>query len=115
LTGFIHLCRLAGPMSTAAAGTVLTLSKIPLKFKPFGLPKETIIPELKKLSRPDAALVTSVMTYWYPGVKEAVELARLVFPGVPVILGGNYATLYLRHAAEAIAPDFLFQGSDNTY
>jgi radical SAM superfamily enzyme YgiQ (UPF0313 family) len=38
------------------------------------------------------------MTYWYPGVAAAIRLARERFPGVPVILGGIYATLCPEHA-----------------
>ncbi len=38
------------------------------------------------------------MTYWYPGVTAAIRLAKEHFPGVPVILGGIYASLCPDHA-----------------
>ncbi|HPC47172.1 MAG TPA: radical SAM protein, partial [Deltaproteobacteria bacterium] len=60
---------------------------------------------LDALPRPDAVLVTSMMTYWYPGVFEAIRLIRQRLEGVPVILGGVYATLCHGHAR-------LFSGAD---
>jgi len=38
------------------------------------------------------------MTYWYPGVREAILMATRVHPGIPVILGGIYARLCRDHA-----------------
>ena len=49
--------------------------------------------ELRLVEKPAAILVTSLMTYWYPGVVEVIRLAREVHPGTPVILGGIYARL----------------------
>ena len=60
--------------------------------------------------RPDLVLVTSVMTYWYPGVAAAVGLVREVFPGAPVVLGGVYATLMPEHARAATGADFIAAG-----
>jgi radical SAM superfamily enzyme YgiQ (UPF0313 family) len=64
---------------------------------------------LTEIRRPDAILITSLMTYWYPGVVEAAALARQVHPGVPVILGGIYATLCPDHALRVTGADRLFQ------
>jgi radical SAM superfamily enzyme YgiQ (UPF0313 family) len=61
--------------------------------------------------RPDVVLVTSGMTYWYPGVVEAVRLARTVYPRVPVVVGGVYATLLPEHCAAATGADFVAAGS----
>jgi radical SAM superfamily enzyme YgiQ (UPF0313 family) len=61
--------------------------------------------ELKKVGNPAAILVTSLMTYWYPGVREAIRISRRVHPEVPVILGGIYARLCLKHATEDSRPD----------
>jgi hypothetical protein len=38
------------------------------------------------------------MTYWYPGVVEAIARVRARFGAVPVVLGGVYATLCTDHA-----------------
>ena len=37
------------------------------------------------------------MTYWYPGVREAAELAASRYRDVPLVAGGNYATLLPDH------------------
>ncbi len=50
------------------------------------------------------------MTYWYPGVAVAIRLAREHFPGVPVILGGIYATLCPEHAREHSGADRVVAG-----
>ncbi len=57
--------------------------------------------ELRKIRKPSAILITSLMTYWYPGVRKAVSLVKKVHPGVPVILGGIYARLCPDHALVA--------------
>ena len=59
---------------------------------------------------PAAILVTSLMTYWYPGVAAADRLAREHFPGAPVILGGVYATLCPDHAREHSGADRVVTG-----
>jgi radical SAM superfamily enzyme YgiQ (UPF0313 family) len=50
------------------------------------------------------------MTYWYPGVVAAIRQVRDVFPGVPVVLGGIYATLCSDHAARHAGADFVLPG-----
>ncbi|MBI4642223.1 MAG: B12-binding domain-containing radical SAM protein [Deltaproteobacteria bacterium] len=59
---------------------------------------------------PDAILVTSLMTYWYPGVQAAIRLAREQFPETPVILGGIYATLCPEHARRHSGADLVITG-----
>ncbi len=61
-------------------------------------------------TRPDAVLVGSMMTYWYPGVVDAIRDIRSVWPGVPVILGGTYATLCERHARDVSGADAVLAG-----
>jgi radical SAM superfamily enzyme YgiQ (UPF0313 family) len=62
------------------------------------------------MPRPDAVFVTSMMTYWYPGVFEAIDAVRHVFPGVPIVLGGNYATLCPEHARCYSGADIVAEG-----
>ncbi len=86
------------------------LKWLPRRYKRYGLPPEVVEADLCGGPAPDAVLVTSRMTYWYPGVVEAIKLCRRVFPGVPVLLGGIYATLCPDHARELSRPDVLFEG-----
>ena len=52
------------------------------------------------------------MTYWYPGVVEIADRVRRLWPGVPMILGGTYATLCSDHARRHVEPDLLVEGPD---
>jgi len=74
------------------------LAHVPRRYGRYGIPVESFDKELASAERPDAVLVTSGMTYWYPGSWLAVERTRERFPDVPVILGGIYATLCPDHA-----------------
>ncbi len=89
------------------------LSHIDRKFCRYGLPIELIDRELQnRIEKPDLICLTSIMTYWYPAVKDMYILLKKYFPDTPIILGGIYATLAHEHARENIAPDYLFTGSD---
>lgn len=76
----------------------------------YGLPLEVVQAELAAQPRPDAVLVTSMMTYWYPGPFEAIRLAQACWPGVPVALGGVYATLCTDHARAHSKADVVLSG-----
>jgi radical SAM superfamily enzyme YgiQ (UPF0313 family) len=83
---------------------------IPRRFARYGLPEDIVLDELRRCARPDAILVTSIMTYWYMGPQRVVELCRSIFPDVPVILGGIYASLMPEHARQTVKPDYLVTG-----
>jgi len=61
--------------------------------------------------QPDVVLVTCMMTYWYHGAFEAVSIMHELFPGVPVVLGGIYATLCPEHAREKSGADAVITES----
>lgn len=88
----------------------VVLEHIPRKYARFGISVDAFRKRLLSQPAPDAVLVTSLMTYWYPGPQHVVELIREIYPGVPVILGGIYATLLPDHAKKTIKPDFLVTG-----
>src|SRR5690606_17136572 len=71
---------------------------VPLTWRRYGLPLDVAQSELAARPRPDVVLVTSRMTYWYPGVVESIAAVRRQWPGAPVALGGIYATLSPDHA-----------------
>lgn len=83
---------------------------IPRRYARYGISVEAFELDLLAAGRPDAILVTSLMTYWYSGVVEAVSLAKQIFPGVPVILGGIYATLCRDHALAFSGADHVVAG-----
>ena len=89
------------------------LKDIPRKFSRYGLPKDLAASYLKGLCPPDLIIVTSVMTYWYPGVFEAIQTVKEIFPTVPIVLGGVYATLCYEHAQKSGADHVLKGGIDS--
>jgi len=46
------------------------LGGIPRTYSRYGIPPEWLREDLRSIPRPDLILVTSLMTYWYPGVQE---------------------------------------------
>lgn len=88
------------------------LRKYDFTFRRHGIPVELFRSLAIDGPRPDIVLVTSVMTYWYHGAFEAISLVRDIFPDVPIVLGGIYATLCTEHArensgADAVVTEFL--------
>ncbi len=86
------------------------LDAIPRKFSRYGITPEIFHYELSSMEKPDAILVTSFMTYWYVGVQETIRELRNVFPDVPVMLGGVYATLLPEHSAQKSGADVVITG-----
>ena len=84
---------------------------IPRRYKRYGMPRRIFIDTLERVRRPDHILVTSAMTYWYPGVFEAIRILRRRFPGVKIILGGIYATLCADHARTYSGADIVLPGA----
>jgi radical SAM superfamily enzyme YgiQ (UPF0313 family) len=86
------------------------LKNTPRKFARYGLSEKAFLQTLSLETEPDLVLVTSIMTYWYPGVHHAIELTREVWPGMSVILGGAYATLCPDHARQHSGADLVMTG-----
>ncbi len=81
------------------------LRHVPRYFCRYGIPDETFDALITDGPKPDVVLVTSVMTYWYHGVFEAVRRIKTLLPDVPVVLGGIYATLCRDHAVRCSGAD----------
>jgi len=86
------------------------LTSIPRRYKRYGISPDIFRDDLRAEERPDVVLVTSMMTYWYPGVFSVIRQVRDVFPGVPVVLGGIYTTLCREHAARYAGADYVLPG-----
>jgi radical SAM superfamily enzyme YgiQ (UPF0313 family) len=65
----------------------------------YGIPRQDVVTDLARAENPSAILITSLMTYWYPGVKEVISICREIHPRAPVLLGGIYARLCENHAS----------------
>ena len=86
------------------------LKEIPRYYYRFGVPPRLFRDALVEIPEPQAVLITSLMTYWYPGVQEAVTLVKEVFPKTPLVLGGLYAGLLPDHARTRSDADYLITG-----
>jgi radical SAM superfamily enzyme YgiQ (UPF0313 family) len=85
---------------------------LPRRYKRYGLPKELFEELLRGQMPPDLILVTSGMTYWYPGVFEAIGILKERFGRTPLILGGIYARLCAEHARKNSGADFVYDGNN---
>jgi radical SAM superfamily enzyme YgiQ (UPF0313 family) len=81
---------------------------IPRRFRRYGKPREEFQEYLKRESF-DAVLIQTLMTYWYPGVREVIEDVRRFRPTAKIILGGVYATLCPSHA-RSLGADLVIEG-----
>lgn len=86
------------------------LKHIPRYYSRYGLPIGLFRRQLDIVNKPAIILVTSGMTYWYPGVLHTIALLKQKWPDVPVILGGVYASLCPEHARKYAQADYLVQG-----
>ncbi|MGP7970135.1 MAG: B12-binding domain-containing radical SAM protein [Desulfobaccales bacterium] len=107
-------CR-SGPFGTGRypkeiVPTPAPLADVPRRFGRYGIQEADFRARLALLSPPAAVLVTSLMTYWYPGVIAAIRLVKECFPGAPVILGGIYASLCADHARAESGADLVLAG-----
>ncbi|WP_296893043.1 cobalamin-dependent protein [uncultured Methanobrevibacter sp.] len=62
---------------------------------------------------PNFVLITSVFTYWFNEVKEAVNLSKELLPNVDVMVGGILASLVDDLQAEGIKCDYVHKGVVN--
>jgi radical SAM superfamily enzyme YgiQ (UPF0313 family) len=83
---------------------------VPRRYGRYGLPLDRFDDLLDRAPAPDLVLVASGMTYWYPGVVEAIQRVRARFGAVPVVLGGVYATLCAAHARQHAGADWVLEG-----
>lgn len=91
-----------GKIARRRVPTPAVLGDVDRPFARYGMPRQELRRRIEA-ARPDIVLVTSGMTYWYPGVEEVVSACADAARGVPVVIGGVYATLAPEHCA-SIAP-----------
>jgi hypothetical protein len=86
------------------------LQGIPRRYRRYGYAPLFVTRALDRMEPPDLVLVTSFMTYWYPGVVETIRLIRSRLGSVPIVLGGIYATLCTDHAKRHSGADQVIAG-----
>jgi len=99
-----------GPFRKTQIHLPAGLDHINRKFSRYGILPQWFEADLKWIDKPDLIFVTSLMTYWASGVKETIDCVKGVFPDVPVILGGIYASLCHDHAVRTSGADLVVKG-----
>jgi hypothetical protein len=87
-----------GPFASEVVAKPPIFADIPRYYRRYGLPRSSFQARLAAAAPYDVALIQTVMTYWYPGVKEVIEDIRALSPQTRIVLGGVYATLCPHHA-----------------
>ena len=98
------------PFFKEKAASPEPLKGLSRRFRRYGAKREEMEAELRAAKTPDLVLVTTIMTYWYPGAVEAVRLVRTVFPKAKIVVGGIYTSLCPSHAAEQMAASRPYRG-----
>jgi radical SAM superfamily enzyme YgiQ (UPF0313 family) len=91
------------------------LKHVSRSYSRYGISRQAFVKDLESVKNPAAILVTSLMTYWYPGVLEAISLAKKTHPDTPVILGGIYACLCRDHALRLAGADSVVSQEDSSH
>ena len=86
------------------------VSFVPRRYGRYGIPADRLEANLAAAPKPDVILVSSGMTYWYPGVVEVIARLRAHFGNALVVLGGVYATLSHDHAQLNSGADLVIAG-----
>ncbi|MBD3236152.1 MAG: radical SAM protein [Candidatus Eisenbacteria bacterium] len=85
---------------------------LPRPYRRYGISPAQLRRRLAAVGEPAALLVSSQMTYWYPGLRQSVSLARELWPGIPALLGGGYAALSTEHARTTPGIDAVLPSRD---
>jgi len=68
------------------------------KYRIYGWNKEVVREYLRNHKNFDLILITSGMTYWYPGIRKTIDFLKEIYPDTVYILGGRYVFLCKKHA-----------------
>ena len=105
-----HLRNGRGPFLKTLIPKPKGLEDVSRNYCRYGIKEKWFIADLLSFPKPDLVLVTSMMTYWYPGLQKTIKVIKETLTGVPVILGGIYASLCSDHAADHSGADRVVTG-----
>ncbi len=91
-------------------GDTSRLPRVRQAFSRYGVLPQWFIRDLETMDRPDLIFVTSIMAYWASGAAETIQAIKSVYPNVPVVLGGIYASLCHEHALAHSGADRVMAG-----
>ncbi len=99
-----------GEFASVEVAKPVPFAEFPRRYRRYGLPRQLLQRFLADAGPFDVALVQTVMTYWYPGVREVLEDLRRLSPRTRIVLGGVYATLCPEHA-RGLGADLVIEGT----
>jgi radical SAM superfamily enzyme YgiQ (UPF0313 family) len=102
-----------GPYFKTRIAKPVGLEDIKRNYCRYGITVNAFKQSLLSVPKPDLVLVTSLMTYWYAGIQETIQVIREVFEQTPVVLGGIYAGLYPDHAEKSSGADRVVSRPDD--
>jgi len=103
-----------GPYVKTSIPKPAGLNSVERNYSRYGILPEWFEQDVKDLPKPDMVMVTCLMTYWYPGLFETIRAVRAIYPNVPIVLGGIYATLCHDHAVLHSGADYVLSGPGGT-
>jgi radical SAM superfamily enzyme YgiQ (UPF0313 family) len=96
-----------GPFLKVQIAKPAGLEDVSRNYCRYGIRRNWFKQDLLTIEKPDLIFITSLMTYWYPGIKETIKIIKEIFPDVPLVLGGIYASLCTEHAQKHSGADFV--------
>jgi hypothetical protein len=99
-----------GSFDSTVVDTPMPLRGMPRRYRRYGIDRDAFRRFLREHGPFDVALIQTVMTYWYPGVREVLQDLHDLAPGARTVLGGVYATLCPAHARR-LGADLVVEGS----
>ena len=99
-----------GPYRKTPIPKPIGFKDIARRYSRYGIDPAWFRNDLLALPKPDIILMTSLMTYWYPGIQETIHIIRETLPKTPIVLGGIYASLCHDHALSHCPADHVVQG-----
>jgi len=97
-----------GPFLKVRISKPKGLEDVSRNYSRYGIKIKWFKKDLLSIQKPDLIFITSLMTYWYPGIKETIKIIKEIFPDVLVALGGIYASLCTEHANKHSGADIVF-------
>ena len=80
-------------------------------YRRFGIDRVVFQQYLSEQGPFDVVMIQTVMTYWYPGIKEVIDDVRRLCPQAKIVLGGFYATVCPDHA-KSLGADVMVKADD---
>ncbi|MFH2107682.1 MAG: cobalamin-dependent protein [Chrysiogenia bacterium] len=87
---------------------------VPRNYSRYGIPLELFQVKMAAFPEMDVILVTSLMTYWLPGLQFTLKLLKQRFPSAKIVLGGVLPSLAPTETQALLPADHYVSGYGET-